>query len=193
MRVHAIIALAVAALLALGCAPAQKVEPKTGGQDAPSSQPAPASQPAAATPAAAAAFDAAPAVGTQARCAISGKTFAVAADTLRSEHGGKHYVFCCAGCKTKFDADPAKFVTAGPGKGCGCGKKKAAAAAAAAAPASFAAAPAAGTKARCPVSGKTFDVAADSTRSEHGGKYFAFCCGGCKTKFDADPAKFAGK
>jgi YHS domain-containing protein len=29
--------------------------------------------------------------------------------------------------------------------------------------------------------------------SEHEGQLVAFCCGKCKAKFDADPAKFADK
>ena len=37
--------------------------------------------------------------------------FTVTEATQRSEHGGKHYVFCCPGCKPQFDADPAKYLT----------------------------------------------------------------------------------
>ena len=29
-----------------------------------------------------------------------------------SDHNGKTFYFCCGGCKTKFDADPAKYVAA---------------------------------------------------------------------------------
>jgi P-type Cu+ transporter len=39
----------------------------------------------------------------------------MAVDALRAagqaEHGGKNYFFCCAGCATKFEADPAKYLT----------------------------------------------------------------------------------
>jgi len=28
------------------------------------------------------------------------------------QHGGKTYYFCCAGCKTAFEKDPAKYVKA---------------------------------------------------------------------------------
>lgn len=48
-------------------------------------------------------------VGTEATCAVSGKAFAVEADSTFSQHDGKTYVFCCPGCKKKFDADPAAF------------------------------------------------------------------------------------
>lgn len=54
------------------------------------------------------AFDAMPAPGTRATCATTGHVFTVDASTTSSVHEGKTYVFCCPGCKTKFDADPAK-------------------------------------------------------------------------------------
>lgn len=60
-------------------------------------------------------------------------------------------------------------------------------------PMAFASAPAVGTKATCPVSGEVFTVKEGTERSEFGGKHFAFCCSGCKTKFDAAPAKFGAK
>ena len=34
---------------------------------------------------------------------------AAAEDSLRSEHGGEHYAFCCPACKPTFDEDPAKY------------------------------------------------------------------------------------
>ncbi len=55
-------------------------------------------------------FDKPPAVGTKATCPVSGKQFVVKADTTRSKYKDKYYVFCCPGCKTKFDADPEKFL-----------------------------------------------------------------------------------
>jgi YHS domain-containing protein len=55
------------------------------------------------------AFDAPPAVGTVAKCPVSGEAFTVAADSARSEFEGKHFAFCCSDCKAPFDADPAKF------------------------------------------------------------------------------------
>jgi YHS domain-containing protein len=85
--------------------------------------------------------------------------------------------------------------------GCGCDKAKAECAhakdvradATAKAPKAFASAPAVGAKATCPVMGDEFVVKADSPRSLYQGKHYVFCCSGCKTKFDADPAKFAEK
>lgn len=55
-------------------------------------------------------FDKAPAVGTKATCPVMGGEFEVKADSQRSEHKGKHVVFCCPGCKPKFDAEPAKYL-----------------------------------------------------------------------------------
>ena len=52
------------------------------------------------------AFDAAPEPGTKARCPVAKKVFTVTAETVTSEHNGKHYAFCCPGCKTKFDEAP---------------------------------------------------------------------------------------
>jgi YHS domain-containing protein len=50
-----------------------------------------------------------PKVGTEAICPVMGGKFKVTKDTERSEYKGRHYVFCCPGCKPKFDADPGKY------------------------------------------------------------------------------------
>ncbi|MCP4680210.1 MAG: YHS domain-containing protein [Deltaproteobacteria bacterium] len=55
-------------------------------------------------------FDAPPAPGTKATCPVMGNEFVVNDGSDRSEHNGKHYVFCCGGCKPKFDADPKKYM-----------------------------------------------------------------------------------
>ncbi len=57
-----------------------------------------------------AAFDGMPEVGTKAYCLVMDTEFEVAAGTQLSEYNGKTYVFCCPGCKTKFDADPESFI-----------------------------------------------------------------------------------
>jgi Cu+-exporting ATPase len=41
-----------------------------------------------------------------------------------------------------------------------------------------------------PVCGMEVDPAASKHRAEYAGKTFHFCCAGCKTKFDADPARY---
>jgi YHS domain-containing protein len=45
-----------------------------------------------------------------------------------------------------------------------------------------------GDTTKCPVSGEEFDVTATSPKAEHEGKTYYFCCGGCKKKFEANPA-----
>lgn len=50
--------------------------------------------------------------------------------------------------------------------------------------------PAIGTKAKCPVMGNAFTVSKDTTFSEYKGKYYAFCCPGCKPQFDKNPEKY---
>ncbi len=69
----------------------------------------PANPPAESSAGAPVAFDAMPAVGTRARCPVSGEVFTVTAETVKAEHQGKTFVFCCAGCKPQFEADPAKY------------------------------------------------------------------------------------
>ena len=64
---------------------------------------------------------------------------------------------------------------------------------AAKAPSSFAQKPPAGTRAFCPVMKHDFTVKADSKFSVYQGRYYVFCCPPCKPKFDADPAKYAGR
>lgn len=65
--------------------------------------------------------------------------------------------------------------------------------AAATAPRSFDHKPLPGEKATCPVMGDAFTVTESTQMSEHGGRWYAFCCPGCKPKFDADPARYADK
>jgi YHS domain-containing protein len=85
--------LAVAAVACSGGAPSAAAPTTPEAQaDAPSS------------------FAAPPPVGTRATCPVMKEAFVVGAETLRSEHDGKHYVFCCPDCKAKFDADPEAYL-----------------------------------------------------------------------------------
>jgi YHS domain-containing protein len=44
-------------------------------------------------------------------CPVTGTKIASTKDAVgHSMYKGKTYYFCCAGCKPKFDKDPAKFV-----------------------------------------------------------------------------------
>jgi YHS domain-containing protein len=55
-------------------------------------------------------FDKMPPVGTKAFCPVMKAEFTVKKDTVYSVYKGKTYVFCCPGCKPKFDADPEKYI-----------------------------------------------------------------------------------
>ena len=55
---------------------------------------------------------------------------------------------------------------------------------------STSAAPATISAVKDPVCGMTVDPTTSKHRAEHGGTTYYFCCGGCRTKFAADPAKF---
>ena len=39
-------------------------------------------------------------------------------NSRRSEHEGKSYFFCSAGCQTKFESDPEGYVGSESGEGC---------------------------------------------------------------------------
>jgi len=49
-------------------------------------------------------------VGDTTKCPVSGEEFVVDATSPKVEHAGKTYFMCCAGCKKKFEADPAKYL-----------------------------------------------------------------------------------
>jgi YHS domain-containing protein len=104
-------ASALLVLLGIACSdPAKPVEVARVGEVAkPGAMAAGGAPTAAASQPVAAFFPAAPAVGTTARCPVSGETFTVAAGSERSEYKGQHVAFCCPECKPRFDADPAKF------------------------------------------------------------------------------------
>jgi len=44
-----------------------------------------------------------------------------------------------------------------------------------------------------PVCGMRVDPATSKHRAEHAGRTYHFCCNGCRTKFEADPAKYLNK
>ena len=96
-------------------------------------------------------------------CPVMGRKITKAAG--KSVCKGKTYYFCCPSCKRKFDANPAKYVKP--------------------------ALKATVISAVCPVMGnKIPDVTKAAGKSVYKGKTYYFCCGGCKPKFDANPAKY---
>ncbi len=62
-----------------------------------------------------------------------------------------------------------------------------------AAPLSFATMPKAGMRATCLVMGHAFTIKKGTAYAQHKGRYYVFCCPGCKAKFDANPSKYAGR
>ncbi len=54
----------------------------------------------------------------------------------------------------------------------------------------FAKKPPIGTKAKCPVMGNEFVTTKDTAFSQYKGKFYAFCCPGCKPQFDKHPEKY---
>ena len=55
-------------------------------------------------------FSKKPAVGTKAKCPVTGNVFTVSKETQFSEYEGKYYAFCCPGCKPQFDKNPEKYL-----------------------------------------------------------------------------------
>ncbi len=84
----------------------------------------------------------------------------------RHDHDGVTYHFCCGGCRTKFTADPAKYM-------------------------SQAAKAADDTKTAVdPVCGMKVDPATSKHRFDRGGQTFHFCSARCQTKFTANPESY---
>jgi len=92
---------------------------------------------------------------------VCGMTVDAARTAHHAEHDGLTYHFCCNGCRTKFAADPARYLVS-------------------AAPAT----------AKDPVCGMTVDPAKTPHHAEHDGTAYHFCSAGCRTKFSADPARY---
>ncbi|OOG63274.1 copper-translocating P-type ATPase [Rhodanobacter sp. B04] len=95
----------------------------------------------------------------------------------QSTHDGQVFHFCCAGCKTRFDASPAMYLHAPGFK--------------ATAPACCAAKPAASSDhahaTKDPVCGMTVDPRTAKHRAEHAGHTYHFCAARCRERFVDDP------
>ena len=96
---------------------------------------------------------------------VCGMTVDTATAKRKAEHAGETYYFCSAGCKTKFTADPDKYLTKQHAEHDTSGAKD-------------------------PVCGMSVDPATAKHQAEHAGQTYYFCCNGCKTKFSADPEKY---
>ncbi len=108
---------------------------------------------------------------------VCGMSVDSAATPHHAEHAGHAYHFCSGGCRSKFLADPQKYlapVSSGAKGGC-CGS----------APASADLA-----TVKDPVCGMRVDPAATPHHAEHADHAYHFCSAGCRTKFVADPGKY---
>ena len=109
-----------------------------------------------------------PGTAPKAKDPVCGMTVDPATAKHSAAHAGSTYYFCCAGCRTKFEADPERYLAK-------------------------AAAPVSAAKARDPVCGMSVDPATAKHRAEHAGQTFYFCSPGCRTKFESDPARYLDK
>jgi len=109
-----------------------------------------------------------PGTAPKAKDPVCGMTVDPATAKHSAAHAGSTYYFCCAGCRTKFEADPERYLAK-------------------------AAAPVSAAKARDPVCGMSVDPATAKHRVEHAGQTFYFCSPGCRTKFESDPARYLDK
>ncbi|MEZ5541431.1 MAG: heavy metal translocating P-type ATPase [Pseudomonadota bacterium] len=78
----------------------------------------------------------------------------------RHRHDGTEYLFCSAGCREQFSADPARYLQASPG-----------------------------VVATDPVCGMTV-AADSPHRHTHDGREYLFCSAGCRDRFRADPDRY---
>ena len=85
----------------------------------------------------------------------------------KTTHNGETVLFCSAGCKTKFEADPGRY---------GAGDRSAQ--------------NTAGHMMKDLVCGMTVNPETARHRTTHHGEAVYFCSAGCKTKFEADPERY---
>ena len=137
-------------------------------------------------------------------CAVTGEGLHGAG--IPVSYQGKDYVLCCAGCKPQFEKNPAKYakisdlraeIQATEAKLTALKKELSAAekAPAAAAPAKTgAAATTTAGEAYCAVRDNVIPTdKVGAITASYNGKTYNLCCGGCKAKFEKDPAKAAAE
>ena len=92
----------------------------------------------------------------------------------QSIHDGDPYFFCCAGCKSKFEADPDRYINKDQkNASCTCTASEAKNAAV-----------------TDPVCGMTVDPHKAKHGSDYEGRPYYFCSAGCKVKFESDPKRY---
>ncbi len=125
---------------------------------------------------------------------VCGMTVDPATAKQVSTHDGQTFYFCSAGCKAKFDASPAAYMTAGqkPAGGC-CGGKAADGHANHAHHDHADHGHAHAHAVKDPVCGMTVDPQTAKYHADHGGQTYHFCSARCREKFVADPAAYLGE
>jgi len=112
-------------------------------------------------------------------------------------HAGRTYYFCADECRKKFEADPAKYLATGhdhaPAAPAMKREMAAMPAAAKGAVPATAAEPGTVKDLVCGMDVDPKEAAAAGLKSDYKGKTYYFCAKDCKTQFDAEPSKFAGK
>jgi Cu+-exporting ATPase len=106
---------------------------------------------------------------------VCGMTVDPATAKQQAEHAGERYYFCCAGCATKFQAAPEKFLNPQPASPL---VLLGAAKAPVAPPAD---------SAKDPVCGMAVSRSSAKHKLTHEGTDYYFCCKGCLDKFQRDP------
>jgi P-type Cu+ transporter len=111
---------------------------------------------------------------------VCGMTVDPANTTHNSAHEGTTYYFCCGGCRGKFAADPARYLSP-------------AAPAAKAMPAASIPEKTTSDQAIDPVCGMTVDPHTTPHKHAHQGRTYYFCAASCRTKFAAHPEHYLDK
>ncbi len=99
---------------------------------------------------------------------VCGMTVDPNAGKPHADYHGQTYHFCSNGCRTKFLADPQKYLGARTPELKAAGVID-------------------------PVCGMTVDPQTAKHRADYSGHTYYFCSAGCRTKFIADPQKYLGK
>ncbi len=96
----------------------------------------------------------------------------------QAEHAGQTYYFCSAGCRTKFIAEPARYLDEP---------------AATLASESHVHGEHHTDALKDPVCGMSVEPATAKHQAELAGQTYYFCSAGCRTKFIAEPARYLGE
>jgi Cu+-exporting ATPase len=104
---------------------------------------------------------------TFAKDPVCGMSVDTATAKHKAQHGGATVYFCSAACRSKFQADPAKYLApSSSDTGAGIAKD--------------------------PVCGMDVEIATAKHTALHQGQTYYFCAASCRSKFLGDPARYLG-